>query len=83
VGGGSAATHHIELHRAQDRSQTPSVTFLRGATRAGGAGGGRYACPPHDWGCPVILKLDPDHVAWTCGRCGALANTDDPAVRPA
>lgn len=40
-------------------------------------------CPPHAWGCPVIMKLDPEHVAWTCGRCGAIATTGDPAVRPA
>jgi len=29
-------------------------------------------CPPHRWGCPVIMKLDPEHVAWTCGRCGLV-----------
>ena len=40
-------------------------------------------CPPHRWGCPVIMKLDPEHVAWTCGRCGAIATSDDPASRPA
>lgn len=40
-------------------------------------------CPPHRWGCPVIMKLDPEHVAWTCGRCGAIATSDDPIVRPA
>jgi hypothetical protein len=39
-------------------------------------------CPPHRWGCPVIMKLDPEHVAWTCGWCGLVATTDDPAVRP-
>ncbi|MGA2321054.1 MAG: hypothetical protein ABSG95_09995 [Solirubrobacteraceae bacterium] len=44
---------------------------------------GLQLCPPHDWRCPVIIKLDPDHVAWTCARCGAIATTDDPAVRPA
>jgi hypothetical protein len=38
---------------------------------------------PHDWRCPVTIKLDPDHVAWTCASCGAIATTDDPAVRPA
>jgi hypothetical protein len=40
-------------------------------------------CPPHRWACPVIMKLDPEHVAWTCGLCGAIAVSDDPAVRPA
>jgi hypothetical protein len=40
-------------------------------------------CPPHQWSCPVIMKADPEHVAWTCGRCGHIAVTDDAAVRPA
>jgi hypothetical protein len=44
---------------------------------------GLQPCPPHDWGCPVIIKLDPDHVGWTCAHCGAIATTDDPALRPA
>lgn len=44
---------------------------------------GLYPCPPHDWRCPVVMKADPDHVAWTCARCGAISTTDDPAVRPA
>ena len=44
---------------------------------------GLQLCPPHAWGCPVIIKLDPAHVGWTCGRCGAIATTDDAAVRPA
>jgi len=30
-------------------------------------------CPPHVWRCPVIMKRDPDHVAWTCSGCGAIA----------
>jgi len=44
---------------------------------------GLQFCPPHAWGCPVIMKLDPEHVAWTCRRCGTIATTADPAVRPA
>jgi hypothetical protein len=44
---------------------------------------GLQPCPPHTWGCPVIMKLDPEHVAWTCGRCGSIAVTDDVAERPA
>ena len=44
---------------------------------------GLSLCPPHHWGCPVIMKLDPAHVAWTCGRCGRIATSDDPAVSPA
>jgi hypothetical protein len=43
---------------------------------------GLRPCPPHDWGCPVLMKLAPEHVAWTCARCGAIATTDDRAQRP-
>jgi len=39
-------------------------------------------CPPHRWGCPVVMKLDPEHVAWICGRCGLVATSDDLGVRP-
>jgi hypothetical protein len=44
---------------------------------------GLALCRSHDWRCPVIMKLDPEHVGWTCARCGAIATSDDPAVRPA
>jgi hypothetical protein len=44
---------------------------------------GFQPCPPHAWDSPVIMKVDPEHVAWTCRRCGAIAMSDDPAVRPA
>jgi hypothetical protein len=30
-------------------------------------------CPPHSWGCPVVMKVDPRSVAWTCAGCGAIA----------
>ena len=30
-------------------------------------------CSPHRWGCPLIMRLDPVHVAWTCARCGVVA----------
>jgi len=43
---------------------------------------GLQLCPPHAWRCPVLMKLDPEHVAWTCERCGAVARTDDPSVKP-
>ena len=33
------------------------------------------SCSSHRWGCPVIMKTDPEHVAWTCSRCGELAFT--------
>jgi len=38
---------------------------------------GLRPCPPHDWGCPVIMTVDPERVAWTCRRCGAMATGDD------
>jgi hypothetical protein len=44
---------------------------------------GLALCPPHRWDCPVIMKLDPEHVAWTCARCGSVATTEDPGVSPA
>jgi hypothetical protein len=40
------------------------------------------SCPPHAWGCPVVMKRDPERVAWTCALCGAIAINDDPEVRP-
>jgi hypothetical protein len=43
---------------------------------------GMAGCSSHEWGCPVRIKLDPEHVAWTCGRCGAIATSEDPGVRP-
>jgi len=32
-------------------------------------------CRMHAWACPVIMKTDPEHAAWTCARCGSLAVT--------
>ena len=40
-------------------------------------------CPPHDWASPVIMKRDPNHVAWTCKRCGSIATSSDTVVKPA
>ncbi len=39
-------------------------------------------CPPHCWRCPVIMKLDPAHVAWTCARCGAIALSEGKETVP-
>ena len=60
--------------RADDRSLDDALWWIAD---------GLQPCPPHDWDCPVIVKLDPDHVAWTCRRCGAIGLTDDLSVRPA
>jgi hypothetical protein len=29
-------------------------------------------CPPHSWDCPVLTKIDPLAIAWTCSTCGAI-----------
>jgi hypothetical protein len=29
------------------------------------------------------MKVDPENVAWRCGRSGEIAVTDDPTVKPA
>ncbi len=39
-------------------------------------------CPPHTWDCPVVTKLDPSAVAWTCSTCGAIVNAPVGAPRP-
>jgi hypothetical protein len=44
---------------------------------------GLRLCPPHDWGCPVVMKVEPEHVAWTCARCGAIATAHDAGELPA
>jgi hypothetical protein len=44
---------------------------------------GFVLCPPHQWRCPVVTKVEPHHVAWTCVRCGALGVSDDFATGPA
>jgi hypothetical protein len=43
---------------------------------------GLQLCPPHRWGCPVVMKVDPEHVAWTCGRCGLVRASSDLSVTP-
>jgi hypothetical protein len=40
------------------------------------------ACPPHAWGCPVVMKLDPPSVAWTCAGCGAIVTVADGGPPP-
>jgi len=40
-------------------------------------------CPPHTWGCPVVMKVDPRSVAWTCASCGAIATVPVGAPPPA
>ena len=43
---------------------------------------GDCRCPPHAWGCPVLTKLDPELVAWTCGKCGRIAAVPYGEPRP-
>ena len=39
-------------------------------------------CPPHAWGCPVVMKVDPHNVAWSCSRCGAMGFSGDSDAPP-
>lgn len=39
-------------------------------------------CSPHTWDCPVLMKLDPSAVAWTCAGCGAIVTAPVGAPRP-
>jgi hypothetical protein len=41
-----------------------------------------HVCPPHAWGCPVVMKIDPCSVAWTCAGCGAIAKVPVGAEPP-
>ena len=40
-------------------------------------------CLPHDWGCPVLAKLEPESVAWTCAKCGMITMVPAGTPRPA
>jgi hypothetical protein len=60
-------------NRASERSLSEAVWWVVD---------GLQLCPPHDWRCPVVVKLDPCNVAWTCARCGSIT-TEDQAARPA
>jgi hypothetical protein len=34
------------------------------------------------WDCPVLTKLDPLAIAWTCARCGEIVSAPVGAPRP-
>jgi hypothetical protein len=40
------------------------------------------SCPPHTWECPVLTKLDPLAIAWTCADCGEIVTAPVGAPRP-
>jgi hypothetical protein len=61
-------------NRGSDRSMAEAVWWVAD---------GLQLCPPHAWGCPKVMKLDPGVVAWTCGRCGAIETSGDLTVKPA
>jgi hypothetical protein len=76
----SLLTHlRVECPAGSD-AKSPGASLVSSSTRVRGQ---EAVCPPHEWGCPVIMELDPEHVAWTCARCGAIATSDDRSVRPA
>jgi hypothetical protein len=41
-----------------------------------------HTCTSHTWACPVLTKRDPQAIAWTCARCGAIHTTPLGAPRP-
>ena len=43
----------------------------------------KHTCSTHTWACPVLMKLDPNAIAWTCSVCGAIHSTPVGAPRPA
>jgi hypothetical protein len=63
----------------EDPTANRTAPPLMGRERNPAAGG----CPPHAWGCPVVMKLDPRSVAWTCAGCGAIATVPLGAPPPA
>jgi len=40
------------------------------------------SCPPHAWDCPVLMKVDPGSVAWTCANCGSIITVPVGSPRP-
>jgi hypothetical protein len=38
--------------------------------------------PPHAWDCPVVMKMDPGSVAWTCANCGSIVTVPVGSPRP-
>jgi hypothetical protein len=57
----------------RDDDPVPNGTTTLLASRLREAGRVGHDCPPHTWGCPVVMKVDPRSVAWTCSGCGAIA----------
>ena len=62
--------------------QNPGLNGAHLAPRRGDLYAEAHDCPPHAWGCPVVMKLDPRSVAWTCAHCGAIVTVPVGAPRP-
>ena len=62
-----------------DSSRPMNLTELAVAAACGTVDG---ICPPHRWDCPVLTKLDPLAIAWTCRACGDIVTTPVGAPRP-
>jgi hypothetical protein len=68
----------MRIHTHHESRLDEKAVVARQRDRCGS--GGRR---PHDWNCPVLMKLAPDSVAWTCANCGAIVTTPVGAARPA
>lgn len=60
----------------------PNLNGKVAAPQLGGPRDDDHVCPPHLWGCPVVMKVDPRSVAWTCASCGAITTTAAGAESP-
>jgi hypothetical protein len=65
----------------QHRHDASLDGIVRPSRSLGLSNRGQY-CPPHDWSCPVLMKLDPQSVAWTCKGCGAILKAPVGEPRP-
>jgi len=68
----------INAHGLQDPAANRTTPRTMHSERSLATG----SCPPHAWGCPVVMKLDPRSVAWTCAGCGAIATVPIGAPAP-
>jgi hypothetical protein len=50
-----------------------TIEHVGGTRGAGERVSGVAGASAHDWRCPVVMKTDPDRVAYTCARCGEVA----------
>jgi hypothetical protein len=65
-----------------EHRQDPRLNGAELAPRRRDLYAAEHDCPPHAWGCPVVMKVDPRSVAWTCAHCGAIVTVPVGAPPP-